>query len=132
MHGYVAVHVVVFPQDAPIEIQIRTAWQHEWAEVFEKLADLVGRGIRYGQPPRVVWTPEEFDALDAGRQELARVTYGVRMAAVHHAMAIATLIDTFERAEDLAPDIPDLAGFRGAVEERLARFRESVESVERL
>jgi ppGpp synthetase/RelA/SpoT-type nucleotidyltranferase len=48
MHGYAAVHVIVFPDDAPIEIQIRTAWQHEWAELFEKLADRVGRGIRYG------------------------------------------------------------------------------------
>jgi ppGpp synthetase/RelA/SpoT-type nucleotidyltranferase len=51
MCGYAAVHVIVFPEGTPIEIQIRTAWQHEWAELFEKLADLVGRGIRYGEPP---------------------------------------------------------------------------------
>jgi hypothetical protein len=59
MHGYAAVHVVVFPDDAPIEIQIRTAWQHEWAELFEKLADLVGRGIRYGESPRRAWSPDD-------------------------------------------------------------------------
>jgi ppGpp synthetase/RelA/SpoT-type nucleotidyltranferase len=29
MHGYRAVHVIVFPDGAPIEIQVRTAWQHE-------------------------------------------------------------------------------------------------------
>ena len=52
MHGYRAVHVIVFPEDAPIEIQVRTEWQHEWAEFFEKLADRIGRGIRYGEPPR--------------------------------------------------------------------------------
>src|SRR6478736_3180945 len=51
MHGYRAVHVIVFPEGSPIEIQVRTQWQHEWAEFFEKLADLVGRGIRYGEPP---------------------------------------------------------------------------------
>jgi ppGpp synthetase/RelA/SpoT-type nucleotidyltranferase len=51
MHGYRAVHVIVFPDGAPIEIQVRTARQHEWAELFEKLADLVGRGIRYGGHP---------------------------------------------------------------------------------
>src|SRR5690606_20276899 len=48
VHGYSAVHVIVFPEGVPVEIQIRTTWQHEWAEVFEKLADAVGRGIRYG------------------------------------------------------------------------------------
>lgn len=46
MHGYAAVHVIVFPGDVPIEIQVRTRWQHEWADLFEKLADRVGRGIR--------------------------------------------------------------------------------------
>jgi ppGpp synthetase/RelA/SpoT-type nucleotidyltranferase len=51
MHGYRAVHAVVFPDGAPIEIQVRTRWQHQWAEFFEKLADLVGRGIRYGELP---------------------------------------------------------------------------------
>jgi ppGpp synthetase/RelA/SpoT-type nucleotidyltranferase len=45
MHGYAAVHLIVFPSGAPIEIQVRTAWQHEWAELFEKLADLVGRAL---------------------------------------------------------------------------------------
>ena len=49
MHGYRAVHVIVFPEGQAIEIQVRTARQHEWAELFEKLADLVGRGIRHGE-----------------------------------------------------------------------------------
>jgi hypothetical protein len=35
----------------PIEVQIRTEWQHLWAEWFERLADQYGRGIRYGEPP---------------------------------------------------------------------------------
>lgn len=49
--GYRAVHVVVFPDGYPIEIQVRTYWQHVWAEQFERMADLYGRGIRYGEPP---------------------------------------------------------------------------------
>jgi len=32
MHWYRAVHVIVFPEGAPVEIQVRTGWQHEWAE----------------------------------------------------------------------------------------------------
>lgn len=34
----------------PVEIQLRTARQHQWAELFEKLADKWGRAIRYGGP----------------------------------------------------------------------------------
>jgi hypothetical protein len=40
----------VFPDGFPVEIQVRTRLQHEWAELFEKLADQLGRGIRYGEP----------------------------------------------------------------------------------
>lgn len=50
-HGYRAVHVIVYVDGAPVEIQVRTKLQHEWADLFEKLADKVGRGIRYGEPP---------------------------------------------------------------------------------
>ncbi len=32
-------------------MQIRTTLQHMWAEVVERLADMWGRQIRYGQPP---------------------------------------------------------------------------------
>jgi ppGpp synthetase/RelA/SpoT-type nucleotidyltranferase len=49
--GYRAVHVIVYPDGFPIEIQVRTRWQHQWAEWYERLADQYGRGIRYGQPP---------------------------------------------------------------------------------
>jgi ppGpp synthetase/RelA/SpoT-type nucleotidyltranferase len=49
--GYRAVHVIVFPRGIPVEIQARTQLQHEWAELFEKMADLFGRGIRYGETP---------------------------------------------------------------------------------
>jgi ppGpp synthetase/RelA/SpoT-type nucleotidyltranferase len=51
VQGYRAVHVIVYPESFPIEIQVRTRWQHQWAEWFERLADRYGRGIRYGEPP---------------------------------------------------------------------------------
>ncbi len=49
--GGAAVHVIVFPEDLPVEIQVRTRLQHEWADLLEKLSDRVGHGIRYGEPP---------------------------------------------------------------------------------
>ena len=51
VQGYRAVHVIVYPDRFPVEIQVRTRWQHQWAEWFERLADQYGRGIRYGEPP---------------------------------------------------------------------------------
>jgi ppGpp synthetase/RelA/SpoT-type nucleotidyltranferase len=50
-HGYRAVHVVVCIDDVSIEIQIRTSAQHLWANMMERLADRLGRQIRYGEPP---------------------------------------------------------------------------------
>jgi ppGpp synthetase/RelA/SpoT-type nucleotidyltranferase len=47
-HGYRAVHIVVFLQGLPVEIQIRTALQHRWAEISEKLADRDGPMVKYG------------------------------------------------------------------------------------
>ncbi|MHB1570601.1 MAG: RelA/SpoT domain-containing protein [Solirubrobacteraceae bacterium] len=51
VQGYRAVHVIVYPDGYPIEVQVRTEWQHMWAEWFERVADQYGRGIRYGDPP---------------------------------------------------------------------------------
>lgn len=50
-HGYRAVHVIPTIDGFPVEIQIRTTMQDEWAQTMERLADEWGRGIRYGEPP---------------------------------------------------------------------------------
>lgn len=50
-HGYRAVHVVVTVNRMPVEIQVRTDYQHVWANANEWLADRWGRGIRYGLAP---------------------------------------------------------------------------------
>lgn len=49
--GYRAVHLVVTWDGCPLEVQVRTAPQHVWANAMERLADRVGRGVRYGDPP---------------------------------------------------------------------------------
>ena len=50
-HGYRAVHVVVYLDNMPVEIQVRTTMQDAWAQITESLGDLWGRGLRYGLPP---------------------------------------------------------------------------------
>ncbi len=47
-HGYRAVHVIVNSLDKMIEIQVRTALQHLWAELSEKLSDIVDPAVKYG------------------------------------------------------------------------------------
>jgi len=49
--GYRALHVIVYPDRIPCEIQIRTVGQDSWAQLVEKLGDKWGRGIRYGEMP---------------------------------------------------------------------------------
>jgi ppGpp synthetase/RelA/SpoT-type nucleotidyltranferase len=67
--GYRAVHVVVTVQDLPVEIQVRTWRQDQWAQIVESLGDKWGRGLRYGaepdDPDRVV-----IDGADMTRTDM--------------------------------------------------------------
>jgi len=54
--GYRAVHLEIRREGILIEVQVRTALQHQWAELFERTADRLGRGLRYGE--LVQLTPE--------------------------------------------------------------------------
>lgn len=48
-HGYRAVHLIVKDYGRPVEVQVRTMFQHFWAELSEKVADTYGHEIKYGQ-----------------------------------------------------------------------------------
>jgi putative GTP pyrophosphokinase len=47
-NGYRAVHVIAIKNGRPVEIQVRTALQHVWADLSEKVADEFGQSIKYG------------------------------------------------------------------------------------
>lgn len=142
--GYRAVHVVVYPEKVPVEIQVRTHRQHEWADLYEKLADLIGRGIRYGEPPLPRWAgiddvlaayaddvgeaaPPE---LIAAAQELMDLNYAHREAMVEQAGLVSDVIALAEEAEAI-PTI-DAAGLeeqRETVAWALATLRKNVEAL---
>lgn len=50
-HGYRAVHIIAWIAGRPVEIQVRTALQHWWAELSEKLSDLFDSDLKYGGGP---------------------------------------------------------------------------------
>lgn len=45
-------HVIASVEGRLVEIQVRTKMQDLWAQAMERLADKVGREIRYGGKPR--------------------------------------------------------------------------------
>jgi hypothetical protein len=49
--GYRAVHLTVRLPSLRGEVQVRTMLQARWADLFERLADTWGRGMRYGSAP---------------------------------------------------------------------------------
>ena len=65
-HGYRAVHLIANLQSKPVEIQIRTPWQHRWAELSERLSDAFDPAIKYGGgDPSLVSGLAELSALIA-------------------------------------------------------------------
>ncbi len=73
-HGYRAVHVVVEISGKLIEIQVRTALQHLWAEVSEKLAD-VDPSIKYGGGDRDMLIALNVMSKKINDQELAEAAH---------------------------------------------------------
>ncbi|GHC73191.1 hypothetical protein GCM10007079_06910 [Nocardiopsis terrae] len=135
--GYRAVHVIAYPDGLPVEIQVRTAWQHEWAEMFEKLADVLGRGIRYGEAP-TDWR----DALDLDLEptedrrlimrRLADAAYTQRVLMVRLALTVGDLIAVLEEAEldGVAPDSPEVQEHWQTVEHDLEELQSGVLELE--
>lgn len=93
-YGYRAVHLVVRMDGILIEIQIRTELQDSWAQIFERLADRWGRGIRYGEDPV---SPEAL--VRTGES-----TYS-RRESVEVLMLLSDNINDFEDARKLADEL---------------------------
>jgi Region found in RelA / SpoT proteins len=70
-YGYRAVHVIVYEDSMPMEIQIRTELQDTWAQISEKLGDIWGRGIRYGQAPDMPHSPVRLGPLSTRGEVVA-------------------------------------------------------------
>ena len=75
-HGYRAVHVIITREGLNVEIQIRSSLQHLWAELSERLADVIDSSIKYGggepQIQRYLsLTSEHIAKLEKSEKELS-------------------------------------------------------------
>ncbi|WP_158499182.1 MULTISPECIES: RelA/SpoT domain-containing protein [Micromonospora] len=89
-HGYRAVHVIVYPEDIQVEIQVRTDTQNSWAQVMESLADRWGRSIRYGGNPE-----------DSNKLVQSVLPPTTRAGFMRHLLNLSDLIDDAEKMETL-------------------------------
>ena len=72
--GYRAVHVHIRHKRAKAEIQIRTEIQSKWANTYERLGDVAGRGVRYGQPAdEPAWQPVAERLREISLDDIAHI-----------------------------------------------------------
>jgi ppGpp synthetase/RelA/SpoT-type nucleotidyltranferase len=126
-YGYRSVHVVASVSSIPVEIQVRTQLQHEWADFYEKLGDRIGRGIRYGEPPDHWLTTAERRALRGADREMYDLTYQLRWSVIDMALAVAEMVDAYETGEKLDPKDPELREYRVRVDDALATLKDTLD-----
>lgn len=113
-HGYRAVHIIPRVAGRMVEIQIRTALQHQWAEMSEKFADRVGIALKYGGGLEVV-----REALDVASKTIAA-----------HEIAEAELAKTAKQARKIDALLPeDLRKGIATANETIAEQRKQIAEV---
>jgi len=72
--GYRAVHVWLRLPQGRVEVQVRTRLQGRWANLYEAMADLLGREIRYGEVPAEPVARQAVEAVQGiSVNEIARL-----------------------------------------------------------
>ncbi|HMS57575.1 MAG TPA: RelA/SpoT domain-containing protein [Tepidiformaceae bacterium] len=132
-HGYRALHLVAKVDGCWVEVQVRTKLQHLWAETYERLADKLGREIRYSESeePRVTEMyalSDRIGAIEAWRVVLSELKRRVSRLG----MAIASMDATPERdtamhhvadvQRELDQDLAELEAEAAAVADRLVEL----------
>lgn len=130
--GYRAVHVIVEVSGKPIEIQVRTALQHKWAELSEKSSDVIDPTIKYGGGPKE-WRRLLTESSEMVTSfEMIEREYFRRVALTKSALA------AHEESENAAKEIehylPDHIAkeMRGRVEDsrrKMAQFEHDLEEL---
>jgi putative GTP pyrophosphokinase len=107
-HGYRAVHVVVEVLGKLVEIQVRTTWQHDWAETSEKLSDIIDPAIKYGGGPEVAKKvlkeySELMEVLEGMQHEIDTLFEGIEIGGRVPEPALQRLRELRETFEGTKP-----------------------------
>lgn len=128
-HGYRAVHLITEVDGFRVEIQIRTLLQNLWAQITERVGDVVGRGVRYGVLPDNPARRSAVQALlqmadDLANHEalLARVERLLKEMDALDAAAVAD-VDEIARVEK------EMGALKHQLDARELSFREILEAL---
>jgi ppGpp synthetase/RelA/SpoT-type nucleotidyltranferase len=106
--GYRALHLEVRRDNIPIEIQVRTALQHRWAELFERAADKLGRGLRYGEPTQNVAAGSRGASLVIGLERTSECIDRFELASYKDPAGIAEELVLHEILDTVAGNVEEL------------------------
>lgn len=133
-HGYRAVHVIVKHAGKLVEIQVRSALQHVWAEMSEKLSDVVDPKIKYGGGDPTVTeflleVSEMVTELETNESELATLERGIAPLS-----SLEGLVqDTQQEVNDLQRKIRDAKEKQITVRDRTFKIlRDAIEDFSNL
>lgn len=93
--GYRAKHVIVRKYDVRIEIQFRTAAQHNWAQLVEDLDKALGLGLKQQRAPDWAVACVAAAAADMREYELGRMDRPALMKRIN--ASLAPLLEESER-----------------------------------
>jgi putative GTP pyrophosphokinase len=93
-HGYRAVHVIPEISNKAVEIQVRTELQHLWAELSEKLSDVLDPAIKYGGGPENIRSmlsvvSKAVEENEGIQQRIAALAERIEALDTEHAAAYA-------------------------------------------
>lgn len=101
-HGYRAVHVIVKNVDKQVEIQVRTLLQHVWAELSEKLSDVVDPAIKYGGGD------QSFLSILSKSSDVVAQEETVELQLEDHKKLVSRLLARASLAQDPQKELVDL------------------------
>jgi putative GTP pyrophosphokinase len=110
-YGYRAVHVIAMVSGKPVEIQVRTLFQHNWAEISEKMSDVIDPAMKYGGGP------------DALRTRLTRVSKVVSDFENDEETCLANEAD-YDASQKLLADLIDQKASDREIQEKRRRCDE--------
>jgi putative GTP pyrophosphokinase len=129
-HGYRAVHVIVRHDGKPVEIQVRTSLQQVWAELSEKLSDVIDPALKYGRGDEtlvaILLKVSAVVAREEAREaKLARVEKQVKDVSVMLSEGILSA-DWAQEVSDLQRKLSELQQTQMSVKEESLKIIRSI------